>query len=138
MKSIQRELMELILSLREELGLPAELQADFLPVKGDALSFQSDEVPKLYKSYITGTAEYQYAFTILAVTDGNSTSAPNLKAIGWLEAIGDYFDGIHDFPLSEKRTIEYGETATPALVQRTADNRLVYSISINISYKETK
>ena len=71
MKSIQRELMELILTNREALSLPENLQADFLPTEGDALSFQSDNVPKLAKSYISGTSEYNYAFSILAVTDGS-------------------------------------------------------------------
>ena len=75
MKSIQRELMELILANREALSLPESLQADFLPTEGDALSFQSDNVPKLAKSYISGTSEYNYAFSILAVLWATSSTA---------------------------------------------------------------
>lgn len=136
MKSIQRELMELILSVRGELGLPDALQADFLPEQGDALSFQSDNVPKLAKSYINGSAEYNYAFSILAVTKGTETSAPNIKAMGWLEAIGDLFDGMNNFHLSDARTVIKGETTTPAIITRTQENRVVYSIQISIRYKE--
>lgn len=136
MKSIQRELMEFIISVQEELNLPSSLQADFLPEKGEALSFQSDNVPKRTKSYINGSSEYQYAFTILAVTDGEQTSAPNIKAMSWLESLGDLFDGMHNFHLSDSRTITSGETATPAIVTRTQGNRLVYSIQISINYKE--
>ena len=137
MKSIQRELMELILANREALSLPENLQADFLPTEGDALSFQSDNVPKLAKSYISGTSEYNYAFSILAVTDGSVTSAPNLTAMNWLSALGDLFDGMHNFHLSDTRTIISGETTTPAIITRTQDNRIVYSIQITIRYKET-
>lgn len=136
MRSIQRELMELILAVREEFGLPETLQADFLPEKGDALSFQSDNVPKLAKSYINGSAEYNYAFSILAVTDGTETSAPNIRAMEWLEALGDLFDGMNGFRLSDTRTVITGETTTPALITRTQDNRVVYSIQISIRYKE--
>lgn len=138
MADIRHDLMSFILSVRDDMELPETLQADFLPVEGDALSFQSDVTPKLGKAYINGTQEWQYAFSILAVTDGSATSAPNLRAMGWLEAIGALFEGMHDYRLSDRRTIRNGETSTPALTTRTQDGRIVYSIQISITYKEKK
>lgn len=136
MADIRHDLMALILSVRDQLGLPDSLQADFLPVEGDALSFQSDVTPKIRKAYINGTQEWQYAFSLLAVTDGGTTSAPNLRAMGWLESLGALFEGMHDYPLSDTRTVRQGETTTPALITRTQDGRIVYSIQISIVYKE--
>lgn len=138
MADIRHDLMSLLLSVRDQLDLPEDLQADFLPAEGDALSFQSDVTPKIRKAYINGNQEWQYAFSILAVVDGDTTSAPNLKAMGWLESLGALFEGMHDYPLSDTRIVRQGETTTPALITRTQDGRVVYSIQISIVYKEKK
>lgn len=137
MKSIIRELIEFIMSCSKELNLPAVIAMDYLPSKGDALSFQSDMAPKLEKAYIGGTKQYAMPFTILASTDGaTETSVPNITAVGWLEALGSLFEGMCNYRLSESRTIIKGETMTPAIITRTESNRLVYAISISIKYQE--
>lgn len=136
--SIHVDILNLLRDNKETLGIPdnVTLQMDFLPSSGDALSYQPDQAPKTEKQWINGTRRNGLTFSVLAVTDGDSTSAPNIKAAGWLEAIGALFGGMNNFALSEQRTVIQGNVETPAILRRTEDNRVVYSILIEITYKE--
>lgn len=136
MASIQREILELMINNAEALGLPKNIQMDYLPSKQDALALQPDASPKVEKAYIGGSKVCSFSFTILASTAGLKSSEPQMRAIDWLNAIGDLFENMSNFRLSDKRVIISGETMTPALVSRSENGRLVYSISINIRYEE--
>lgn len=136
MASVSVDIMKLLQKSQKALQLPKSLQMDYLPEKGDALSYQPDQAPKVVKSWINGSKVYSLAFSVLAVTDGSSTSAPNIRAVGWLEAIGSLFEGMSNFALSDSRIVISGEMQTPAIIRRTEDGRLVYAISIEIRYKE--
>lgn len=136
MKSIQKDIMEFLISHAGELGLPTFIQMDYLPANQDAISFQPDASPKVEKAYIGGSKVCSFPFTILATTKGSKSSEPSLRAMDWLNAIGALFEGMSNFKLSDSRTILNGETMTPALVNRHQDGRLIYSISINIRYED--
>lgn len=136
MASIQKEILELLIEKSEALGLPQFIQLDYLPAKKDALSIQPDASPKVEKAYIGGTKICTFPFTVLATTSGAKSSAPNLKAIDWLNTIGDLFEGMSNFKLSETRRILSAEAMTPAMANRLENGQLVYTISINIRYEE--
>ena len=136
MKSIQKDIMELLIAHSEELELPAFIQMDYLPANQDAIAFQPDASPKVERAYIGGSKVCSFPFTILATTKGTKSSEPSLKAIDWLNALGSLFEGMSNFQLSDSRKILNGEAMTPALVNRHQDGRLIYSISINIRYED--
>lgn len=136
MASIQREIMELMINNAEALGLPKNIQMDYLPPNMDAIALQPDASPKVEKAYIGGSKVCTFPFTMLATTKGSKSSEPSIKAMDWLNAIGALFEGMSNFQLSTSRKILNGETMTPALVNRHQDGRLIYSISINIRYED--
>lgn len=138
MSSIHADILQLISDKAEALGLPAgvSIGMDFLALEGDAVSYQPNQAPKTSKAWIDGTKTYALSFSILAVTDGSQTSAPNIEAVNWLESIAALFEGMNNFSLSDERTVISGVIQTPAIIRRTEDNRLVYSIDIEIEYKE--
>ena len=136
MKNISYDLLQLLIDHKKELGLPNTILFDYLCDKGDALSLETTPSPKLEEEYIDGSQIYGYRFEILAATDGGRNSAPNAKAMQWLENIGEFFEAMEDYPLSENRMIHEAELMTPALFFRTEDGRIIYSISIRIIYEE--
>lgn len=136
MSSIHKDLIELFIRIAPDLNLPTTIGLDYLPAKMDALSIQPDANPKTEKAYIGGSKVCNFPFTVLASTGGSKSSAPSLKAIEWLNAIGLLFDKMNNYRLSDTRTILSGETMTPALLTRGADGQMVYSMSISIRYEE--
>lgn len=136
MKSINHDILSLLLESREALELPETIQMDFLPSSGDAISYQPNSAPKVVRAWIDGTATYSLTFSILAITDGSSTSAPNLRAVEWLDAIATLFTGMNNFALDSGRTVISGACDTPAILRRTEDSRVSYAIEITIDYKE--
>ena len=136
MKNISYDLLTLLIAHREELGLPNTILLDYLYDKGDALSLETTPSPTVEEEFIDGTRVYSYRFEILAATDGGRNSEPNAKAIQWLESVGEFFDAMEEYPLSENRMILTSELMSPALFFRTEDGRIIYSISIRITYEE--
>ena len=136
MKNISYDLLKLLIAHEKELGLPNTILLDYLCEKGDALSLETTPSPSVEVEYVDGTRIYSYRFEILAATDGGRNSKPNTKAIQWLDNIGEFFDAMNGYPLSENRMIITSELMSPALFFRTEDGRIIYSINIRILYEE--
>jgi hypothetical protein len=135
--SVVQDILLLLEDGKDVLGLPSWLQMDRLPEKGDGISVQMAKTPKILRQYITGKSKQRATFEVLArTTELEQTSSANLTATNWLEAIGALFSGMHDFVLSETRTITSGEVTSPSIVTRTDGNRITYSITVEIEFTE--
>lgn len=129
MSAIVQDVIELLLTSRTALGLPA-VSMDFLPETGDALSVQAQD-PKVFKTFIDGTKFYRFVFVLMARTDNTA----RLSAFTWLEACGALFSGMDNFAISSTRHVIDGESNTPSIISQT-ESRITYGMTVTIKYME--
>ena len=137
MSPVVKDLVLLLIANRTALGIPTTVRMDRLMESGDSISVAMNGVPKTEKEYINGAKVRQASFGVLAVTSEAVSDIQNLAAVSWLEAIGELFEGMKNFTLSNDRTIiEATQVTMPTIVSRTETGRITYVLNISIKYRE--
>ena len=136
--TILEDIMDLINSEREGLGLPAAY-LDYLGVgrQDGALSVQSIASAKVVKQYIDGSGEYQVSFRIsFRKKAGTASSAVPLEQIEALEALSALFSGMNDFRLGSGRIVRRAEATAPSIIDRDDQGNTAYGVSVTLIYAE--
>lgn len=116
-------------------GLPS-VMVDYLATK-DSLSLQTISQPSIEMEYIDGTTIRKVSFRLLQKGGEKATSSlSSLKIISSLEAFALLFEGMDDFQLDDNYTIIRADVTLPSIIAREAEKEVVYSVTVNVSYKE--
>lgn len=119
----------------KKVGLPS-VKVDYLATK-DALSLQTIAQPSIERQYIDGTAIRKMSFRLVRKgEEKQSSSLPSLNIISSLEAFALLFEDMDDFKLDDTYTIIRADVTLPSIIAREAEKEVVYSVTINITYKE--
>lgn len=119
----------------KKVGLPS-VMVDYLATK-DCLSLQTISQPSVDKEYIDGTTIRKVSFRLMRKGGEKiSSSLSTLDIISSLEAFGLLFEGMDNFPLDDSYIIVRANVTLPSIVAREAEKEVVYSVTVNVTYKE--
>lgn len=117
-------------------GLPS-VNLDYLSTSAESLSMQTIANPSIFKEYLDGTIIRKLSFALAQSGKGESTSSlKSLEILKSLSAFALLFEGMNNFILDEKFIIVSSDVGTPSIVDRENTGDIVYSVTININYKE--
>lgn len=133
-----KDLIDLVISKKSDLGIPSTVRMDRLMGTGDSLSVAMHGLPKTLKEYINGSKVQQASFDVMVVTDeSEGNSGANLEAVGWLDSVASLFESMDEYRLSDDRVVRAATQVTlPTIVSRTDTGRVSYVLTIAIEYRE--